>query len=678
MSYSLCDSRGYITDFASIGGLSDFRAWAEQQGAPLRDFVEQGHTTDLEALVKLLEGLEAPLTIDDQVQLLLASAAHAKDVLILSDGASNEEKTPRTLGDVEGHPFHGNQWTTGEVLTGSDDLGGRLNDARQQISDRIAQLEKEGNDDPDNHEFAALSHMDTAISIQLDAPLSQRQYLRSSFVFDGEKIVGAAVARMSTNKKTAEILNVGAVKHGAGKLLIDSLHTQLRERGVKTVTLTSTAGHFYERQGYKVIDNASTMTRTLAGHSIVAAADSLLPFFDVAIRSAFAAGRRAITAKRDAADAVASTLAAVLPAALHRATVAGGHAGTMQIRAAGDVEGHPFHGNQWTSGQNSQEKQIEKPRYDEIGKARTELATINGGVSSTLDDHTPTLAAFSNTLRSLHNQNDLSPMIKYSQDHPKEFARMQRVMRFDAWVHSDSKLSFQKWEDSKIKVYRGVSVGASDKGAHWTTDERIAHAFTKEGTTAGRGAYENGSIGHVISREITPREMFAYSDAQGEREVILRGLRAAKKTTPFNETDARIRAWVTKHAGEAIKGISKTTRQDIATVIANRAEMSDAQLFKAIRTAVGDSDRAQLIARTESMRAAHAGQRIAWQQGVDAGIVPPGAKRVWIVTDDDRLCPDCADLDGETANIDGEYDAGYAWVDGPPLHPQCRCTEGLE
>jgi hypothetical protein len=46
---------------------------------------------------------------------------------------------------------------------------------------------------------------------------------------------------------------------------------------------------------------------------------------------------------------------------------------------------------------------------------------------------------------------------------------------------------------------------------------------------------------------------------------------------------------------------------------------------------------------------------------------------VWIAAGDP--CPECEVLDGEEVDLGEDYpgDGG----DGPPLHPNCRCTEGV-
>ena len=74
------------------------------------------------------------------------------------------------------------------------------------------------------------------------------------------------------------------------------------------------------------------------------------------------------------------------------------------------------------------------------------------------------------------------------------------------------------------------------------------------------------------------------------------------------------------------------------------------------------------------MRAVHQGQREVWEQAVEDGLLDAGMKRTWIVTADDRLCPICEPLDGETADLDGLFAGEF---EGPPAHPNCRCTEGL-
>jgi hypothetical protein len=142
----------------------------------------------------------------------------------------------------------------------------------------------------------------------------------------------------------------------------------------------------------------------------------------------------------------------------------------------------------------------------------------------------------------------------------------------------------------------------------------------------------------------------------------------------FDVSDPRAVQWAKDHAAELAVGISDTTRERIANAIA-RAEAGEGldEVYNEVLAAVGDEARAEVIARTEIMTASNEGQRQGWEQAADKGLLDPDSRRVWIATE--GACPLCDALDGKEADLDGEYpdDGG----EGPPLHPNCRCTEGI-
>lgn len=144
----------------------------------------------------------------------------------------------------------------------------------------------------------------------------------------------------------------------------------------------------------------------------------------------------------------------------------------------------------------------------------------------------------------------------------------------------------------------------------------------------------------------------------------------------FDRTDPNAQQWIDEHAAELAKGLSETTRQAIEDALAEWYEGgSRADATDEIFAAVGDEDRADLIAHHESMLAANEGQRQSWDQAVDAGLLTGTEKRTWIATADQVVCLICEELDGRVADLDGEYpDPGG---DGPPQHLRCRCTEGI-
>lgn len=91
------------------------------------------------------------------------------------------------------------------------------------------------------------------------------------------------------------------------------------------------------------------------------------------------------------------------------------------------------------------------------------------------------------------------------------------------------------------------------------------------------------------------------------------------------------------------------------------------------------SDRAIMIARTETIAAANGGQQLLWQQAVEEGLLDTSRyERVWIITPDDRLCEECNGMEDERAPIvGGAFEGEDGPIEGPPLHPMCRCAQGI-
>ncbi len=90
--------------------------------------------------------------------------------------------------------------------------------------------------------------------------------------------------------------------------------------------------------------------------------------------------------------------------------------------------------------------------------------------------------------------------------------------------------------------------------------------------------------------------------------------------------------------------------------------------------------RALNIARTESLRAAHAGQREGWKQAVEQGVLPKTARRFWVVTPDERLSLEHALIPGmneDGRGLDEPFDTPDGWFMDPPIRTNCRCGTGL-
>jgi len=186
---------------------------------------------------------------------------------------------------------------------------------------------------------------------------------------------------------------------------------------------------------------------------------------------------------------------------------------------------------------------------------------------------------------------------------------------------------------------------------------------------------------------------FRFDGLNPEAQRVAERQAAAMVTAISEETRAAIRALIARSiregippydAGRMIRGmIGLTDRQ--AQAAANYREelinqglemgrvntLLDRYVEKKIR------DRAESIARTETMAALNEGSRESWRQAQEEGLLGKDAKKEWIVTPDDRLCPNCAPMDGVQVPLEAKFHTPLGDVDGPPLHPQCLPGDAL-
>lgn len=183
-------------------------------------------------------------------------------------------------------------------------------------------------------------------------------------------------------------------------------------------------------------------------------------------------------------------------------------------------------------------------------------------------------------------------------------------------------------------------------------------------------------------RYILGRIIEVSGTAAAKRVHATRTLRAAAevKGFAFDVTNPKAQEWIRDHAAETVSGVSRTTRQAIRDLVdAAFEEQFDVEdLADEISATVGiDPARAETIARTETIRASNQGQQLAWDQAVEEGLLTGDEKQTWIVTPDDRLCPICEPLDGQTVALGAQFAVDGDFIDSPPAHPNCRCTVGL-
>ena len=239
-------------------------------------------------------------------------------------------------------------------------------------------------------------------------------------------------------------------------------------------------------------------------------------------------------------------------------------------------------------------------------------------------------------------------------------------------------------------------------------------------------ALEAKDIGAVM--EAIPWEQFEQALAplrETLERIWIAGAEVSRASTaaqlllelPFQVPPRRAIEWARAHVGELIVDISHQTRMAIRDVIVQQlqAGVHPSQSIRTIRSMIGltrrqaravanlqaelladgvglpevarqveryrrrlIADRAENIARTETMQAANAGHRGLWEAAVDEGLINGGEwEREWVAVvpdPDERTCELCEALDGQRAPIGGTYPDGTL---GPTKHPRCRCVERL-
>ena len=126
--------------------------------------------------------------------------------------------------------------------------------------------------------------------------------------------------------------------------------------------------------------------------------------------------------------------------------------------------------------------------------------------------------------------------------------------------------------------------------------------------------------------------------------------------------------WAHTYTFDLVKGINQHTQDALQTVISKAIEQAQPlevvrANIEAIAPQLFGPVRAATIATTELTRAAAQGEA-----GTVAQIMAQGVtmNAVWHTREDEKVCPVCGDLDGQTVAADAL----------PPAHPNCRCSVG--
>lgn len=134
-------------------------------------------------------------------------------------------------------------------------------------------------------------------------------------------------------------------------------------------------------------------------------------------------------------------------------------------------------------------------------------------------------------------------------------------------------------------------------------------------------------------------------------------------------------------SGATRRRLSAATKQEIRSQI-KKGTVTQAFIEKMeARYAASLTNRRALnIARTETLRASNFGQQESWVQAKEQGVLPADSRRFWIVTPDDRLSPEHAQipaLNPVGRGMEEDFDTPDGPFLFPPSRTNCRCGIGL-
>jgi len=155
------------------------------------------------------------------------------------------------------------------------------------------------------------------------------------------------------------------------------------------------------------------------------------------------------------------------------------------------------------------------------------------------------------------------------------------------------------------------------------------------------------------------------------RDEFLKGLEDAGKELDRNFLpDQRAVEFLQNHTFSNLADLDEEMKNDL------RAELergvlngeSISKLKERVDKVIDKGEnRAEMIARTETIRASNQGRLAGYKQ---AGIK---GKKVWVAKMDAKTCSICKELNNREAGLDENFEFKGGEVFLPPLHPRCRC-----
>lgn len=372
------------------------------------------------------------------------------------------------------------------------------------------------------------------------------------------------------------------------------------------------------------------------------------------ISAAFDKGRKAYKAGgvKSAQGAIRAALLDTLEPALLAVLEDCGNVALWMLpkrRAAGDVEGHPFHGNQWTATSGERTESEAKAALSSLPRAKGSHSDVMIG-------------------------NRMSP--EYQKSFNEALAKASAI---GMSIDKDGKSIQLTPKDianvqvTQTGVDKGKVVDLIGEHHDWINGPREGSVLRPivvvrhEGKNVVIDGHHRLVAAGLLGKSVIVRLLDL--DKKHYTSLESRTL-AGPLHFKFDPSNPNAAKWAREHATELANDLSDTSRDAIKAAVAREQETGE-DAYDEILDAVGNEARAEMIARTEAMDAANEGLAQGWSQAVDEGLLTGDEQKEWIATP--GCCDECDAVDGEKVPMDEDFSVG----DDPPLHPNCRCTMGL-
>jgi len=137
----------------------------------------------------------------------------------------------------------------------------------------------------------------------------------------------------------------------------------------------------------------------------------------------------------------------------------------------------------------------------------------------------------------------------------------------------------------------------------------------------------------------------------------------------YSLTNSEAASCATKYAGELVKGIDETTLEVLRKSVSDFVDTPGMTIGDVMSRLPYSERRARLIAVTEITNSYAAGEQMAGDALAEQFPGVPVVK-TWWTNQDDRVCPICGPVHGQTVDINDAFSNGRQ---KPSAHPGCRC-----